>query len=413
MAVKITLPDGSIKEYEGSVSALEVAESISPRLAKAAIAARVQGVIQDLDTEIQEDSHLEIITLEQPEGLEILRHSAAHIMAEAVKRLYPEAKLAIGPAIENGFYYDFDVPESFSPEDLGRIEDEMRKIIKEDKEFSHWELDKETAIREFATQGEEYKVELLQDMDDDKVSIYRQGDFVDLCRGPHLPSTGRLKAFKLLNVAGAYWRGDSNRPMLQRIYGTAFARQKDLDEYIQRLEEAARRDHRRLGKELDLFSLQDEGPGFPFLHPKGMVIWRALEDFWRQEHRRRGYQEIKTPIILSESLWRQSGHWDHYRENMYFTEIDNNTYAIKPMNCPGSVLLYRRRLQSYRDLPLRYCELGLVHRHELSGTLHGLMRVRCFHQDDAHIFMLPSQIQEEIEGVIEFIDHVYRDIFGL
>lgn len=413
MAVKITLPDGSIKEYEGRVSALEIAESISPRLAKAAIAARVEGVMQDLDTEIREDSLLEIITVEQPEGLEILRHSAAHIMAEAVKRLYPEAKLAIGPAIENGFYYDFDVPDSFSPEDLGRIEDEMRRIIQEDEAFSHWELDKDTAIQEFATQGEAYKVELLQDMDDETVSIYRQGDFIDLCRGPHLPSTGRLKAFKLLNVAGAYWRGDSSRPMLQRIYGTAFARQKDLDEYLQRLEEAARRDHRRLGKELDLFSLQDEGPGFPFLHPKGMVIWRALEDFWRQEHRRRGYQEIKTPIILSESLWRQSGHWDHYRENMYFTEIDENTYAIKPMNCPGSVLLYRRRLHSYRDLPLRYCELGLVHRHELSGTLHGLMRVRCFHQDDAHIFMLPSQIQEEIEGVIEFIDYVYRDIFGL
>jgi threonyl-tRNA synthetase len=413
MKVKITLPDGSVKEYARPISVLEVAKDISPRLAKAAVAARVADVMRDLDYEIENDSSLEIITVEQPEGLEILRHSAAHIMAEAVKRLYPMAKLAIGPAIENGFYYDFDVPETFSPEDLDRIEAEMKKIVKEDQPFSHWELDREEAIQEFASQGEDYKVELLQDMEDEKVSIYRQGELIDLCRGPHLSSTGKLKAFKLLNVAGAYWRGDSDRPMLQRIYGTAFARQKDLNDYIQRLEEAARRDHRRLGKELDFFSLQEEGPGFPFLHPKGMIIWRALEDFWRQEHRSRGYEEIKTPIILSELLWRQSGHWDHYRENMYFTEIDENAYAIKPMNCPGSVLLYRRKLQSYRDLPLRYCELGLVHRHELSGTLHGLMRVRCFHQDDAHIFMLPSQIQEEIEGVIDFIDYVYRRIFGL
>jgi threonyl-tRNA synthetase len=413
MKVKITLPDGSVKEYARPISVLEVAKDISPRLAKAAVAARVADVMRDLDYEIENDSSLEIITVEQPEGLEILRHSAAHIMAEAVKRLYPMAKLAIGPAIENGFYYDFDVPETFSPEDLDRIEAEMKKIVKEDQPFSHWELDREEAIQEFASQGEDYKVELLQDMEDEKVSIYRQGELIDLCRGPHLSSTGKLKAFKLLNVAGAYWRGDSDRPMLQRIYGTAFAREKDLNDYIQRLEEAARRDHRRLGKELDFFSLQEEGPGFPFLHPKGMIIWRALEDFWRQEHRSRGYEEIKTPIILSELLWRQSGHWDHYRENMYFTEIDENAYAIKPMNCPGSVLLYRRKLQSYRDLPLRYCELGLVHRHELSGTLHGLMRVRCFHQDDAHIFMLPSQIQEEIEGVIDFIDYVYRRIFGL
>jgi threonyl-tRNA synthetase len=413
MMLKVTLPDGSIKEYAGPISVIDVAKDIGSRLAKAAVAARVAGVLRDLDYEIQGNSSLEIITVDGPEGLEILRHSTAHIMAEAVKRLYPMAKLAIGPAIDNGFYYDFDVPESFSPEDLSRIEAEMNKIVKEDQPFTHWELDRDAAIREFEAQGEEYKVELLQDMEDETVSIYRQGEFIDLCRGPHLPSTGKVKAFKLLNVAGAYWRGDSSRPMLQRIYGTAFARQKDLDDYIQRLEEAARRDHRRIGKDLDLFSLQEEGPGFPFFHPKGMVIWRTLEDFWRQEHRSRGYEEIKTPIILSESLWRQSGHWDHYRENMYFTEIDENAYAIKPMNCPGSILLYRRRLQSYRDLPLRYCELGLVHRHELSGTLHGLMRVRCFHQDDAHIFMLPSQIQEEIEGVIDFIDYVYRRVFGL
>lgn len=413
MTVRITLPDGSVKEYAGPVDALQVAGDISPRLAKAAVAARVECEMRDLDYEMREDSSLEIITLEQPEGIEVLRHSAAHIMAEAVKRLYPEAKLAIGPAIDDGFYYDFDVPESFSPQDLERIEDEMWKIVKADQPFTHREMDREAAMKEFTAQGETYKVELLQEMEDEKVTIYQQGEFVDLCRGPHLASTGKLRVFKLLSVAGAYWRGDSSRPMLQRIYGTAFPRQKDLDEHLRRLEEAARRDHRRLGKELDLFSLHEEGPGFPFLHPKGMVIWRALEDFWRNEHRRRGYEEIRTPVILSETLWRQSGHWDHYRENMYFTEIDENTYAIKPMNCPGSVLLYKRRLQSYRDLPLRYCELGLVHRHELSGTLHGLMRVRCFHQDDAHIFMLPSQIQEEIEAVIDFIDYVYRDIFGL
>lgn len=413
MTVRITLPDGSVKEYAGPVDALQVAGDISPRLAKAAVAARVECEMRDLDYEVREDSSLEIITLEQPEGIEVLRHSAAHIMAEAVKRLYPEAKLAIGPAIDDGFYYDFDVPESFSPQDLERIEDEMWKIVKADQPFTHREMDREAAMKEFTAQGETYKVELLQEMEDEKVTIYQQGEFVDLCRGPHLASTGKLRVFKLLSVAGAYWRGDSSRPMLQRIYGTAFPRQKDLDEHLRRLEEAARRDHRRLGKELDLFSLHEEGPGFPFLHPKGMVIWRALEDFWRNEHRRRGYEEIRTPVILSETLWRQSGHWDHYRENMYFTEIDENTYAIKPMNCPGSVLLYKRRLQSYRDLPLRYCELGLVHRHELSGTLHGLMRVRCFHQDDAHIFMLPSQIQEEIEAVIDFIDYVYRDIFGL
>lgn len=409
----IEFPDGSQKEYANPISALQIAEDIGPRLSKAAVAARVNGIMRDLDFVIDTDGAVEIITLDQPEGLDVLRHSAAHIMAEAVKRLYPDVKLAIGPTIDNGFYYDFDVSESFSYEDLAQIEAEMQKIVEADEKFTHWELDKKAAIDEFKAQGEVYKVELLEDMVDDTVSLYRQGDFVDLCRGPHLPSTGKLKAYKLLNVAGAYWRGDSQRPMLQRIYGTAFPRQSDLDEYLHKLEEAARRDHRRLGRELDLFSIHDEGPGFPFLHPKGMVIWRALEDFWRHEHRRRGYEEIKTPVILSESLWRQSGHWDHYRENMYFTEIDENAYAIKPMNCPGSVLLYKRGLQSYRDLPLRYCELGLVHRHELSGTLHGLMRVRCFHQDDAHIFMTPSQIQSEIEGVIDFIDHIYRKVFGL
>ena len=409
----ITFPDGSQKEYGEPISASQIAEDIGPRLAKAAVAARVNGELRDLDSVIDADGSVEIITLDQSEGLDVLRHSAAHIMAEAVKRLYPDAKLAIGPTIENGFYYDFDVSQSFSSEDLAQIEAEMHKIIQADQEFTHWELDKESAIDKFKAQGEVYKVELLEDMVDDTVSLYQQGDLIDLCRGPHLPSTGKLKAFKLLNVAGAYWRGDSQRPMLQRIYGTAFPRQADLDEYLHKLEEAARRDHRRLGRELDLFSMHDEGPGFPFLHPKGMIVWRTLEDFWRQEHRRRGYEEIKTPVILSESLWRQSGHWDHYRENMYFTEIDENAYAIKPMNCPGSVLLYKRGLQSYRDLPLRYCELGLVHRHELSGTLHGLMRVRCFHQDDAHIFMTPSQIQSEIEGVIDFIDHVYQDVFGL
>lgn len=406
--IKVILPDGAAKELPQGSTILDLARNIGPRLAKAAVAGRINEHLVDLNTVLLDGAKVAIITVESPEGLEILRHSTAHVMAQAVKRLYPEAKLAIGPAIENGFYYDFDLPEPLSVEDLTLIEAEMNKIIKEELVFQRQEVPKAQAIELFTETNEPYKVELIEDLPpNEHISLYQQGEFVDLCRGPHLPSTKVVKAFKLQSVAGAYWRGDANRPMLQRIYGIAFPTSNELNDYLRLLEEAARRDHRKLGKELDLFSLREEGPGFPFIHPKGMVIWNTLLDFWRVVHRQWNYQEIKTPLILNENLWRQSGHWDHYQENMYFTTIDEANYAIKPMNCPGSMLLYSRDVHSYRDLPLRIAELGLVHRHELSGTLHGLMRVRAFTQDDAHIFMLPEQIQEEIEGVIDLIDSIY------
>ena len=338
---------------------------------------------------------------------EILRHTAAHIMAQAVLRLWPEAKTAIGPVIKNGFYYDFDLEYRFTPDDLEKIEAEMRRIIAEDLPIIREEISNQEAVNLFAQKKQDYKLELLEELDEN-VSIYRQGEFVDLCRGPHLERTSQVQHFKLQSIAGAYWRGDSSRQMLQRIYGTAFLRKEDLEEHLRLLEEAAKRDHRVIGKQLDLFSIQDEGPGFPFFHPKGMVLRNLLEEYWREEHRKRGYVEIKTPIMLHEELWHRSGHWDNYKENMYFSTIDEQTFAIKPMNCPGAMLMYKRRLHSYRDLPLRMAEMGLVHRHELSGTLHGLMRIRAFTQDDAHIFMLPSQIQDEIIGVIDFVDHVYQ-----
>lgn len=409
--VQVLLPDGSKMELPEGSRVLDLASAISQRLAKDAVAGKVNGELVDLSCVLEDGSQVEIITMDSPEGLEVLRHSTAHVMAQAVKRLYPEAKLAIGPAIENGFYYDFDVDTPFSPEDLAAIEREMQKIIEEDLEFHRETVAKDEALERLRSQNEVYKVELLEGFEDPTVSMYSQGEFTDLCRGPHLPSTGRIKAFKLMSVAGAYWRGDSSRPMLQRIYGTAFPKKSQLEDYLHRLEEAAKRDHRKLGKELDLFSIHEEGPGFPFFHPKGMAVWRALEGFWRREHIRRGYQEIKTPIILNEQLWRQSGHWDHYKENMYSTKIDEQDYAIKPMNCPGAILLYKERVRSYRDLPIRLAELGQVHRHELSGTLHGLMRVRAFTQDDAHLFMLPEQVQEEVIGVIDFVDYVYQQ-FG-
>lgn len=329
-----------------------------------------------------------------------------------MKKVFPEAKLAIGPAIEDGFYYDFAVPRAFTPEDLEKISAEMDKIIAADLPFERREISRAQALAFFREKGENYKVELIEDLPAEAViSLYRQGDFVDLCAGPHVPSTGYIKAFKLLSVAGAYWRGDEKREMLQRIYGTAFASAEELAEHLRLLEEAARRDHRKLGRELDLFSIQEEGPGFPFFHPKGMILRNELEAFWREEHRRRGYDEIRTPIILSQELWQRSGHWDHYRENMYFTEIDGRGFAIKPMNCPGGILVYKSRAHSYREFPIRLAEMGLVHRHERAGVLHGLMRVRCFTQDDAHIFMLPSQITEEIKGVIDLITYIYS-VFG-
>lgn len=334
-----------------------------------------------------------------------LRHSAAHILAQAVKELYPEVKLGIGPAIEDGFYYDFDRKGGFSPEDLEKIEARMREIIAADLPFEKKEISKEEAFSLFA--NEPYKLDLLREIEEPVVTIYSQGSFVDLCRGPHLPSTGLVKAFKLLSVAGAYWRGNSKNPMLQRIYGTAFPTQQELDEYLKRLEEAKKRDHRKIGKDLDLFSFHEEGPGFPFWHPKGAIVYNQIIDFWRQEHQKRGYLEIRTPMILNESLWRQSGHWETYRDNMYFLEIDDQTYAVKPMNCPGAILIYKETLKSYRDLPLRYAELGLVHRHELSGVLTGLFRVRSFTIDDGHIFCRPEQIQSEITGVIDLIRTTY------
>lgn len=340
------------------------------------------------------------------------RHTTSHIMAQAVKKLWPDTKLAIGPAIENGFYYDFDMEHKLNDQDLLKIQKEMKKIIQANYSLERFELPREEAIKFMADKGEDYKVELIEDLPEDEViSFYRQGDFVDLCAGPHMDRTGQIKAVKLQSVAGAYWRGDSDRQMLQRIYGTCFPSQQELDEYLERLEEAKKRDHRKIGKEMDLFALYEEGPGFPFFMPNGMIIRNELENFWKTEHRKRGYQEIKTPLILNEQLWRTSGHWDHYKDNMYFTKIDGEDYAIKPMNCPGSVLVYKRKMWSYRELPVRLGELGQVHRHELSGALHGLMRVRTFTQDDSHIFMLPEQIKDEVIGVVKFIDDVYK-MFG-
>ncbi|WP_330640609.1 threonine--tRNA ligase [Anaerovorax odorimutans] len=340
------------------------------------------------------------------------RHTTSHILAQAVKKLWPEAKLAIGPAIENGFYYDFDLEHKFTDQDLMKIQKEMKKIIQANYPLERFELPRDEAIAKMKGLDEDYKVELIEDLPEDEIiSFYQQGDFVDLCAGPHMEKTGQIKAVKLQSVAGAYWRGDEKRKMLQRIYGTCFPSQAELDEYLKKLEEAKKRDHRKIGKEMDLFALYEEGPGFPFFMPNGMIIRNELENFWRQEHRKRGYQEIKTPLILNEQLWHTSGHWDHYQDNMYFTKIDDGDYAIKPMNCPGSMLAYKRKMYSYRDFPIRMGELGQVHRHELSGALHGLMRVRTFTQDDAHIFMLPDQITDEIMGVIDFIDYVYN-LFG-
>lgn len=410
--ITVTLPDGGVREYPVGVTPARVARDLGSGLYRDALAAIVNGEVVDLDTPLLSDSKLEILTFASEEGRRVYRHSTSHILAQAVKHLYPRAKFAIGPAIENGYYYDFDVPENFTPQDLERIEKEMEKIIRADYPFHREEVGREKALEFFARQGEQYKVELIEDLPPDTVvTLYRQGDFVDLCAGPHLPSTGKIKAIKLTNVAGAYWRGDERREMLQRIYGTSFPRQKELDDYLHMLEEAAGRDHRKLGRELDLFSIHDEGPGFPFFHAKGMILRNELESFWRKVHSQWGYQEIKTPIILRQDLWERSGHWDHYQENMYFTKIDGENYAIKPMNCPGGILVYKNRPHSYRELPLRMAELGLVHRHELSGVLHGLMRVRSFTQDDAHIYMLPEQIKEEIIAVIELTDYLYR-IFG-
>lgn len=410
--IKITLADGSVREMEDGSSVLDAAKSISRGLAKEAVAAKVNGEIRGLEYVLPGDCTLEILKFSDEEGAHTFRHTASHILAQAVKKLYPEAKLAIGPAIDNGFYYDFDLEHRFTEEDFAAIEKEMKKIVESGLKLERFELPRAEALALMEEKKEDYKVELINDLPEDAViSFYKQGDFMDLCAGPHLSSTSPVKAVKIQSVAGAYWRGDEKNKMLQRIYATAFPKQKDLDEYLAMLEEAKKRDHRKIGKEMDLFAIYEEGPGFPFFMPKGMVIRNELESFWRQEHVKRGYQEIKTPLILNEDLWHRSGHWDHYKENMYFTKIDGADYAIKPMNCPGSMLAYKRKMYSYRDFPIRMGELGQVHRHELSGALHGLMRVRTFTQDDAHIFMLPEQIKEEVAGVIDFIDYVYS-LFG-
>ena len=410
--IKVTLKDGKVMEVEKGTLVREIAEKISPALLKKALGAKLNGKRAELMTAINDDCSLEILTFDDEDGRWTLRHTASHVLAQAVKRLYPDVKLAIGPAIDTGFYYDFDSETTFTPEMLEKIEKEMAKIVRENIKLERFELPREEAIAYMEERKEPYKVELIRDLPQDAViSFYKQGDFVDLCAGPHVPSTGAVKAVKLLSIAGAYWRGNEKNKMLQRIYGTAFTKKSDLDDYLKMLEEAKKRDHRKLGKELDLFSIHDEGPGFPFFHPKGMIIRNILENYWREAHMKAGYDEIRTPIILNESLWHQSGHWDHYKENMYFTKIDGADYAVKPMNCPGSILVYKTNLHSYRELPLRYAELGLVHRHELSGALHGLMRVRCFTQDDAHIFMTKDQIKDEILGVIRLIDDFYK-VFG-
>lgn len=411
--VKIILPDGSAKEYAAGTTLGEAVKKLSNSLAKKVLAANVNGELTDLREELVDGSEVAFLTFEEDGGKHTLRHTASHVMAQAVKRLWPEAKLAIGPAIDKGFYYDIDMEHTLTPEDLTKIEKEMSRIVKESLPITKSVMSRQEAIEFFKSKNEDYKVELIEDLPEDAViSCYAQGDFVDLCAGPHVASTGKVKAFKLQSIAGAYWRGDEKNKMLQRIYGTAFEKKEELDAYLHMLEEAAKRDHRKLGKELGLFVIKEEGPGFPFFLPKGMALRNELENFWREVHHDFEYDEIRTPIILNKHLWETSGHWDHYRENMYTTIIDDEEYAIKPMNCPGGILVYQNEMHSYRDLPLRYAELGLVHRHELSGALHGLFRVRAFTQDDAHVFMLPEQMQSELMKVIELFDRIYSQ-FGL
>ena len=408
----ITLKDGSTKEYAQPMSVYEIAKDISEGLARVATAGEVDGEVVDLRTVVDKDCHLNILTFDDEKGAGAFRHTTSHIMAQAIKRLYPNIKLAIGPSIADGFYYDVDSDTPLTADDLEKIEKEMKKIVKEDLAITRFTKSREDAIAYFKEKNEPYKVELIEDLPEDaEISFYQQGEFVDLCAGPHLMSTKPVKAFKLISLAGAYWRGSEKNKMLTRIYGTSFTKKADLEAYLTRMEEAKKRDHRKLGKQLGLFMLRDEGPGFPFFLPNGMILKNTLLDYWREIHRKAGYVEISTPIMLSRHLWETSGHWDHYKENMYTTVIDDTDFAIKPMNCPGGILVYQSEPRSYRDLPLRMGELGLVHRHEKSGQLHGLMRVRCFTQDDAHIFMMPEQIRDEIKGVAKLIDEVYQ-LFG-
>lgn len=407
--MKITLKDGSVKEYESATTAAEITKDISMGLYRNACCCRINGAVKDLRTVVDSDCEFEVLTFDEEDGKKAFNHTASHVMAQAVKRLYPDTKLTIGPAIENGFYYDFDVETPFGPEDLEKIEKEMKKIIKENYPIEKFELPVDEAIKLMQDKGKPYKIELINEHagKGEAISFYKQGEFTELCAGPHIPEMKVIKAFKLTNCTGAYWRGDAKNKMLCRVYGIAFPKASMLEDYLQMLEEAKKRDHRKIGKELELFTIMEEGPGFPFFLPKGMDLKNALIDYWREVHKKAGYLEIQTPMILNRALWERSGHWDHYKDNMYTTVIDDEDYAIKPMNCPGGILVYKTKMHSYKDLPLRMGELGLVHRHELSGALHGLMRVRCFTQDDAHIFMTREQIKDEIKGVVQLIDSVY------
>ena len=407
--IQVTLKD-DVRSYEPGVTVYEVAKSIGAGLAKAACAGRVDGEAVDLRTPLTKDCKVEILTFDSTDGKHAYWHTTAHIMAQAVQHLFPDAKFAIGPAIENGFYYDFDLPRTLTPEDLEAIEKEMKAIIKEDIPLERIEMPADEALQLMEQKHQDYKVELIQEHSGkgEQISFYKQGDYIDLCAGPHLMRTGQVKAVKLTNCTGAYWRADANNKMLQRVYGISFPKASELEQYVAMLEEAKKRDHRKLGRDLELFTILEEGPGFPFFLPKGMILKNLLLDYWREVHKKAGYQEISTPVILSRKLWERSGQWDHYKENMYTTVIDGEDYAIKPMNCPGGMLVYKTKPRSYRDLPLRMGEIGLVHRHELSGALHGLMRVRCFNQDDAHIFMTPDQMKDEIKGVVRLIDSVYK-----
>ncbi|MBU3103394.1 threonine--tRNA ligase [Clostridium gasigenes] len=406
--IKIKLKDGSIREIEDYSNIYDLANSISKNLTKSAVVGEVNGTLVDLSYKLKDNDEVNILTYDDEKSIEAIRHSTSHVMAQAVKRLYSSAKLAIGPSIENGFYYDFDIENPLSVEDIDKIEKEMNNIIKENLKFERMDVSREEAIKLMEERNEDYKVQLINDLpNNEKISLYKQGDFIDLCRGPHILSTKYIKAFKLISVAGAYWRGNDKNKMLQRVYGVAFSNKTLLETHLHNLEEARKRDHRKLGKELKLFSFIEEGPGFPFFLPKGVVLKNTLIDFWRELHLEHGYVEIETPIMLNKKLWETSGHWDHYKENMYTSIIDEEEFALKPMNCPGGMLVYKSEAHSYRDFPMRVGELGRVHRHEISGALHGLMRVRAFTQDDAHIFMLPSQIKSEIKGVIDLIDKVY------
>ena len=407
--MNIALPDGSVKELAAGATVADVAASIGAGLAKAALAGKVDGTLVDLTATVTDGATVEIITAKSPEALHIMRHSCAHIMAEAVQELYPGTQIAFGPATDDGYFYDFELPSNISSDDFGAIEKKMAEIVKADEPFVREVVSLDEAKKIFADQR--FKLEHIDDLTDQEISIYRHGSFVDLCAGPHVPSAGKIGAFKMMKLAGAYWRGDATREQLQRLYGTAFFKKSELEEYLHNLEEAEKRDHRRIGREMDIFMMRDEAPGFPFFLPNGMILKNTLLDYWREIHKKAGYVEISTPMIMNKQLWQTSGHWDHYKDNMYSTVIDEEEYCVKPMNCPGGVLVYASKPHSYRDLPIRAGEIGLVHRHEMKGALHGLFRVRCFNQDDAHLFVRPDQLTEEIVGVVKLIDSVYQQ-FG-